>query len=318
MPFDVWLERYRPRILSDIYGQDDIVKRLKAYVESRNFPNLMFSGPPGTGKTTAALCMARELFGIDWKGNFKELNSSDDRGIDTVRNEIKNYANTKPYGQYDFKVLLLDECDSLTSDAQSALRRTMEKFSSSCKFILSCNYSNKIIEPIQSRCTLYRFRGIHPDDMKTRLIHISKTEGLSIDNSGLDAIIYVAEFDMRKAINALQTASMMNRSITVENIYKSSGITHPEHIRSFIETSLEGDFISSLEKLDIMMILEGLDALDILNQMMKEVMIINVPDKNKLDIIDSIGECDFRISDGANPRIQMKSLIAKLVNIGKR
>ena len=163
MKYEPWIEKYRPRKLDDIYGQELVVKRLKVYAKEKNMPNLMFSGTPGTGKTTAALCLAKEMFEDNWHGNFKEMNASDTRGIDVVRGEIKDYASTKPYGQFEFKVIFLDECDALTSDAQSALRRTMEKHSSSCRFIMSCNYSSKIIEPIQSRCAIYRFKGISPE-----------------------------------------------------------------------------------------------------------------------------------------------------------
>ena len=317
MKYDVWLEKYRPRKIDDIVGQEEITKRLKVYIEQNNFPNLMFSGPRGTGKTTSALVMAKEIFGDNWHGNFKELNASDSRGIDTVRNEIKEYANTKPYGQFDFKILLLDEADALTSDAQSALRRTMEKFSGSCKFILSCNYSSKIIEPIQSRCAVYRFRGISPNDMKRRLLHIANLEGLTIGTPALDAIVYISDFDMRTAINALQTASLMSKEIKVESIYKSSGMAHPQHIRDLINISLKGNFLSAINKLDILVFEEGLSGIDIVKQMFKETMILDIPDIRKIDIIEKLGECDFRIAEGSNELIQLKCLITQLIRIGK-
>ncbi len=269
-----------------------------------------------SGKTSAAITLAKEIFGNNWYGNFKELNASDSRGIDTVRNEIKNYANTQPLGQFEFKVLFLDECDNLTPDAQAAMRRTMEKYTSSCRFILSCNYSSKIIEPIQSRTAIFRFRGISPDAMKKRLTYIAKKEDLVVDEPVLDAIVYVAEFDMRKAVSCLEVASLMGKVITVESIYKSSGMARREDIREFIETSLRGNFISAFEKLDILMIEEGLSGLDIIKQMFKETMDLKINDKIKIDIIEKIGDVDFRVSEGANERIQLKYLITQLIKIG--
>ncbi|MDD3474392.1 MAG: replication factor C small subunit [Candidatus Dojkabacteria bacterium] len=317
MDYEVWLEKYRAKKLDDIAGQEQVTERLKAYVKVGNFPNLLFTGSPGTGKTSCALCMAREIFGENWHGNFKEWNASDTRGIDVVRNEIKQYANTKPLGQYEFKIAFLDECDALTSDAQAALRRTMEKYSSNCKFILSCNWLSKIIEPISSRCAVYRFKGVNPEAMKQRLSYIAKKENLTIGEASLDSIVYVSEGDMRKAVGTLEVASLMGKNITVDSIYKSSGLARREDIRNFIETCLSGNYMSAFEKLDILMIMEGLSAQDLLTQIFKETMILNVKDKTKVDIVDITGETDFRISEGANERIQMRWFVAKLGVIGK-
>lgn len=316
--YEVWTEKYRAKKLDDIAGQENVTLRLKAYVKNKNFPNLMFTGPAGTGKTSAAICMAREIYGDNWYGNFKEINASDERGINIVRNQIKDYANTKPVGNYPFKIIFLDEVDDVTSEFQSALRRTMERFSGNCKFILSCNYSSKIIEPIQSRCAVYRFKGVNPNAMKNRLLHISHQENLTIDIASLDAIIYIVEGDMRKAVNCLEVASLMGKTITVDSIYKSSGMAKREDIRNFIETSLKGNYMSAFEKLDIFMIEEGLSALDLLHQIFKETLILNVEDKTKVEIVDVTGEADFRISEGANERIQMRWFIAKLMNLGMR
>lgn len=314
--YEPFIEKYRPHKLDDIIGQDEIIKRLKEYVKNGNFPNLMFSGLQGTGKTSAAICLAMEIFKDNWYGNFKELNASDTRGIDVVRNEIKEYASTQPLGDYEFKILFLDEADALTQDAQNALRRTMEKLSKDCKFILSCNYSGKIIEPIQSRTAVYRFKPIKPNDMKKQLQYISSKENKQINQESLDALVYISEGDMRKAIGCLEVASLLGSSITIESVYKSSGLAHPKYIKQLIEISLKGSFINASELLDVLLIEDGLNSLDIIKQMFKEVMNLNITEKMKIDIIDKIGETDFRISEGADERLQMKAMLASMKRIG--
>ena len=197
---DIWIEKYRPKILDDVAGQDEIIERLKAYVKTKNVPHLIFAGPAGTGKTTSALALARELFGETWMQNFHELNASDERGIGVVRGKIKDFARTAPIGKTPFKIVFLDEADSLTTDAQSALRRTIEKYTHICRFILSVNYSSKIIEPIQSRCTVFRFNPIKADDIKKYMCKIASAEKLEITPDGLETLVFISRGDLRKAI----------------------------------------------------------------------------------------------------------------------
>ncbi|MDM7935328.1 MAG: replication factor C small subunit, partial [Methanothrix sp.] len=227
---EIWIEKYRPERLEEIVGQDEIIRRLKSYVRTRNLPHLLFSGPPGVGKTAASIAIVKEIFGEAWKNNFIELNASDERGIDIIRHKVKDFARMAPLGEAEFKVIFLDEADALTGDAQSALRRTMERYSATTRFILSCNYSSKIIEPIQSRCAVYRFKPISPEAVAKRIAFIAEREGLRVTEGGMEAIEYVAGGDMRRAINALQAAALLGESVDEETIYQITSTARPEAV----------------------------------------------------------------------------------------
>ncbi|MBN1133747.1 MAG: replication factor C small subunit [Methanosarcinaceae archaeon] len=310
MKEEIWIEKYRPLKLDDVVGQTEAIERLKSYVRTRNLPHLLFSGPPGVGKTATAVSIAREMFGETWRENFTELNASDERGIDVVRNKIKNFAKTTPIGGADFKIIFLDEADALTSDAQSALRRTMERYTNNCRFILSCNYSSKIIEPIQSRCAVYRFRPLSNDAVAARTRYIAKKEGLKVADDGIDAIKYVAQGDMRKAINALQAAALIDETIHRDTIYKITATAHPEEITDLVRTSLGGDFTAARKKLDALVLQQGLSGEDVVGQIYRAIFDLDIPDRLMVDLIDVIGEIDFRLTEGANERIQLEALLA--------
>jgi len=278
---------------------------------------LMFTGPPGVGKTASAVSIARELFGDTWQSNFTELNASDERGIDVVRHKIKNFARTSPVGDADFKIIFLDEADALTIDAQSALRRTMEKYTRTCRFILSCNYSSKIIEPIQSRCAVYRFGPITDEAVEERVRYIATEEQLDITGDGVDAIKYVAHGDMRKAINALQSAAMLDATIDRDAIYQITATARPEEIEKLISDAYKGDFAESRRKLGDLLTKQGLSGEDIVGQIYRAVFdVADIPDRKKIELIDKIGETDFRITEGANERIQLEALLAQFVLSG--
>lgn len=313
---EVWVEKYRPKKLDDVIGQDVVIKGLKSYVESKNLPNLLFSGPAGTGKTASATALVKELFGDTWRDTFIELNASDERGIEVVRGKIKDFARSSTIGDAEFKVIFLDESDALTSDAQSALRRTMENYTDICRFILSCNYSSKIMEPIQSRCSVYKFRRLPDDAIIERIIYISKEENLDISPGAINAIKYAAQGDLRRAINALQSAAMIDKKIDADMIYKTSALAKPEDIDDLILLGLEGNFIKAHIKLNYLLNDEGLAGTDITGQIYRQIFNINIPDKLKIDLIDYIGEIDFRISEGANERLQLGTLMSKFMLYG--
>jgi len=315
---DVWIEKYRPKKLDEVTGQDDVVERLKAYVKTHSLPHLLFAGPAGTGKTTCALALAKEMFGEGWKQNFQEMNASDERGIQVVRTKIKDFARTAPIGETGFKIIFLDEADALTPEAQAALRRTMERFTKTCRFIMSVNYSSKIIEPIQSRCAVFRFRPLKQEDIKKYLNFIAKNEGLKIEEDGADAIIYVASGDMRKAVSALQVAASVSEKIDAENIYRITATAKPEDVKRMLNTAIEGDFIKARNCLDEMLINYGLSGEDIIKQIHKTIFDLSIPDEKKIELIDKTGEVEFRMVEGSNERIQLESLLAHFMLAGKK
>lgn len=314
----VWVEKYRPEKLSEIIGQEEITERLQKFVENDSVPHLLFAGPPGNGKTTSALAVARELFGEGWRQNFLELNASDERGIDTIRNRVKDYARTRPVGEASYKIIYLDEADALTSEAQHALRRTMEMYSDTCRFILACNYSSKIIEPIQSRCAVFRFKRLSEEDVKKVLESIGKKENLELKEDGVEAIIYVSEGDMRQAINILQAASALEEEINENIVYQVSATASPGEVREMIKLAFNGDFEEARDKLMKLIINQGLAGDDILQQIHREIYNLDIPDPMKVKLVDKIGEYDFRIVEGANERIQLEAALAHFSRLGNR
>jgi replication factor C small subunit len=315
---EMWIEKYRPKTLDEVVGQKDITERLKAYVKTKNVPHLIFAGPAGTGKTTCALAMARELYKNNWQQNFKELNASDERGIGIVRGKIKDFARTAPIGDAQYKIIFLDEADALTPDAQAALRRTMEKYTNICRFILSVNYSSKIIEPIQSRCTIFRFKPIKNEDIKNYLRKIAEKEDLEISDDAFETIIYIANGDLRKAINILQTGASINRKIDANVIYQGAAIARPDTIKKLIDHALKNEFIQARNILDDLLIYQGISGIDIVKQIHRTLFDLTIPDEIKIEILEKIGEAEFRINEGSNERIQLEYLLAQIALVGSK
>ncbi len=312
-----WTEKYRPQTLNEIIGQPHIVEALKAFVKNRNLPNLLFAGPPGIGKTTATIALAHDLYGEDFSSSILELNASDERGIDVVRGKIKDFARTVALESVPFKIIFLDEADALTPDAQHALRRTMEKYLSITRFILSCNYSSKIIEPLQSRCSVFRFMPLNDAEIKQMIERIAEKEGLQVSEAAITTLIYISSGDMRKAINALQGVSFQTKKITPEAIYKISSQARPEEIKKMMEAALSGKFMDARTLLDSLMIKYGMSGEDVIMQVYREVPSLQIPEEKKVHLIDKIGEYNFRMVEGANERIQLEALLAQMMLLGK-
>jgi len=310
-----WTEKYRPKSLEEVAGQEETVSSLKAFVKSRNMPNMLFAGPPGVGKTTCCLALARELYGEGLAGNFIELNASDERGIDVVRGRIKDFARTVSLGGVPFKLIFLDEGDALTADAQQALRRTMEANSSVTRFIISANYSSRIIEPIQSRCAVFRFLPLNEKETKGMLEKVAKNEGLKIDDKAYDAIFYISEGDMRKALNILQGCAMHSKKVTEALVHKTSSRAMPKEVKEMAELALKGDFKKAREELDKLIISYGLSGEDILLQIYREIPNVKVEEKQRMRLIEIVGEYNFRMVQGANERIQLEALLAQFATV---
>ncbi|WP_414836508.1 replication factor C small subunit [Candidatus Nanohalococcus occultus] len=314
---DVWTEKHRPDTLDEVVGQEKIVERLKSFVEQDSIPHLMFTGPAGTGKTTSAIALAKDLYGDSWKQNFMETNASDDRGINVVREKIKNFARTKPVNA-DYKIIFLDEADNLTSDAQQALRRTMEQFSENCRFILSCNYSSKIIDPIQSRCAVFRFNRLTDEQVKQYIDRVADSEGFEISDDAKDAVLRVSEGDLRRVTNVLQTTSLNTGDIEEQDVYSASAALKPEEITEIMENALAGKFMDARDELSELMIDRGLDGQDVIASVHRELFNLDIDDRKKLELVDSLAEYEFRIAEGGTDDIQIEALLAKLADLGTR
>ncbi|MDP4012632.1 MAG: replication factor C small subunit [Candidatus Nanoarchaeia archaeon] len=311
----IWTEKFRPQDFSEVVGQEHIVSRIKAFVEQKNMPHLLFAGPAGVGKTTLSLIIAKKLFGELWRNNFLDLNASDDRGIDIVRSQIKDFARTKAIGDVPFRIIYLDECDSLTREAQQALRRTMENFSDSCRFILSCNYSSKILDPIQSRCSIFRFKPLEKKDIQKLIERIAKEEKIKVDAKAIDALFEVSNGDCRKLENILQSCSAIDKNITEELIYKLVAAAEPKEINEVLATAVNGDFIKSRNKLLDIMLKHGLSGLDIIKQIQKEIWNLDASDKAKVAMTEKCGEIEFRMVEGSDEFLQLEALLASFTVI---
>jgi len=306
----IWTEKYRPTQFADVLGQEHVVDKIKAFVKQGNMPHLLFSGPAGVGKTTLSLALAKELFGEHWQSNFLETNASDERGIDVIRNKVKDFARTKAINTTLPKIVYLDECDSLTKEAQQALRRTMETYSGTARFILSCNFSSKIIDPIQSRCAVFRFKHLTQEAIIKLVDRIATKESMTIDAAAKEAIFTVSGGDVRRVVNILQSCAVMETPVTEQMVFDIANYARPKDVDTVIKMALDGAFKKSRDKLLDVIHTNGLSGLDIIKQIQAEIMNMDIDQHVKLRMIERCGEVEFRLVEGSDPFIQLEALLA--------
>jgi len=318
----MWVEKYRPKTLDEVVGLKDITESLKAFMKKpKTMPHLMLAGVPGTGKTTIALAIAHELYGQKWRNFTLELNASDERGIDTVRDRVKDFSrySRSGFGDIPFALIILDECDQMTGPAQTALRRIMETSSRTSRFILICNQSSKIIEPIQSRCAIFRFSRLDKQAMKEQLQYIARKEKVDLQPEAAERIVEFSEGDLRHAINALQTASAYKEGCVDEKtVSLVIGEASPMQVQKMIRKALYGDFTEARKVMYDIMGNFGFSGNEIIRQIQREIYkMSDVTPEQKADLSSIIGEYDYRLTQGANSDIQLSALLAQFGKFGK-
>lgn len=317
MYIKIWAEAYRPQSLKEVINQKHVVERVEAFVKEKNIPHMIFAGPPGTGKTTIALCIAHELYGKEWRQNVLSLNASDERGIDVIRGKVKDFARTKSVSDVGYRIILLDEADALTSEAQQALRRTMEDFTSVSRFCLICNYSSRIIEPILSRAAVFRFRALEETDVRKFIDRVVKGEKLKTTEDAIKAVIHLSEGDLRKVANLLQASAALGEKITDKIVYDVASKAKPTDVREMIEFALNGKFEDARKKLQDLLLRQGLSGEDVIAEIHRQIYSLNIPEESKVKLIEICGEIEFRLSEGGNELIQLEALLSQFLLFSK-
>jgi len=309
----MWVEKYRPTKLSEIVNQTEIIGSLQALIKDpTDMPHLMFSGSAGVGKTTTALCIARQILGENYSDYTLELNASDERGIGMVREKVKKFSRFAGMAEIPFKIIILDEADEMTSDAQTALRRIIEDTAKYCRFILIANNISKIIDPIQSRCATFKFTSIPEEDMINHLENIAKKEKVKSDKKGLKAIYDYSEGDLRHAINLMQATASIGE-ISEANVKSSAGLTKTSDVDDVLKMALSGKVLDAREKTIELIKVYGMSESDFLKYLNSAVF--KTKHAKLSNILEIIAKYDYRILVGANPEIQLSAMLAELGNL---
>ena len=312
----MWVEKYRPQKISELVNQKEIVGSINSMLKNQSeLPHFLFSGSAGVGKTTAALCISREILGEYWRDYTLELNASDERGINMVRERVKKFSRFAGLNtEIPFKIIILDEADEMTNDAQTALRRIIEDTAKICRFILIANNLSKIIEPIQSRCVVFKFTRISTKDILSQLKFISKKEKIKADEKGLNTISDYTGGDLRHAINVLQAAASSG-SVTESTVKSVVGLTKTKDVQDVLKLALNGKISDSRDKMIELIKVYGISEADFLKYITQAVF--NSKSNNPEAMLEIIAKYDYRVLVGANPEIQLSALLAELAKVGK-
>ncbi|KDN53373.1 P-loop containing nucleoside triphosphate hydrolase protein [Tilletiaria anomala UBC 951] len=322
-----WVEKYRPVTMNDLVSHKDITSTLERFIEKNRLPHLLFYGPPGTGKTSTILAMARRIYGSNYKNNVLELNASDDRGIDVVREQIKSFASTRNVfaaastSTGGFKLIVLDEADAMTQAAQGALRRVIEQYTKNVRFCIICNYVNKIIPAIQSRCTRFRFNPLELDQVEGRLDHVIQSEGCKLTADGKDALIKLSRGDMRRALNVLQACHAAYDTIDEAAVYNCTGAPQPADIEEMVNSMMTDEFTTSYTKITTMKASKGLALTDMITSIYDLLMTVKLPPAARVYLLDHLASTEHRLSTGGSEKMQLTALLGAVklaVEISKK
>ncbi|EDW76049.1 uncharacterized protein Dwil_GK15259 [Drosophila willistoni] len=307
-----WVEKYRPNNLEDLISHEEIVSTINRFIGQKQLPHLLFYGPPGTGKTSTILACARQLYTpAQFKSMVLELNASDDRGIGIVRGQILNFASTRTIFCGTFKLIILDEADAMTNDAQNALRRIIEKYTENVRFCVICNYLSKIIPALQSRCTRFRFAPLSPEQMLPRLDKIVEAEAVTITDDGKKALLTLAKGDMRKVLNVLQSTVMAFNEVNENNVYMCVGYPLKQDTEQILNALLSGEsFKAAFKTIEDAKSRRGLALEDILTELHLFVMRLELPMSVMNKLIIKLAQIEERLSKGCTEGAQIAALVS--------
>ncbi|KAJ3823391.1 P-loop containing nucleoside triphosphate hydrolase protein [Lentinula raphanica] len=304
-----WVEKYRPVTLDDVVSHKDITSTIEKFIEKNRLPHLLFYGPPGTGKTSTILAVARRIYGPDYRKQILELNASDDRGIDVVREQIKQFAETRTLFSKGFKLIILDEADMMTQAAQAALRRVIEQYTKNVRFCIICNYVNKIAPAIQSRCTRFRFSPLPIAEVEKRINVVVETENVKLAEDGKKALLKLSKGDMRRALNVLQACHAAYNIITETEIYNCTGNPHPSDIETIVRSMLSDEFTTAHQLMSTMKTERGLALQDLLSGVYEYIETIELKPHARIYLLDHLATTEYRLSTGGSETIQMSALL---------